>query len=99
RKAWPPSSRSANRRSSTVSATAVLLAAHILSMLGFSTYRAMLPGLRDEWHLSNAQAGVIGGMFFAGYVLTVSYWTALTHRPDPRPGYLNRRPVDPASGV
>jgi len=57
-------------------------------MLGFSTYAALLPGLRDEWHLSNAQAGVIGGMFFAGYVLTVSYWTALTDRLDARKVYL-----------
>src|SRR6185503_11834884 len=35
-----------------------------------------------------AQAGVIGGMFFAGYVATVSYWTALTDRFDARKVYL-----------
>lgn len=57
-------------------------------MLGFSTYAALLPGLRDEWGLSNSQAGVIGGMFFAGYVSTVSYWTALTDRIDARRIYL-----------
>ena len=57
-------------------------------MLGFSTYAALLPELRDEWHLSNAQAGVVGGMFFAGYVATVSYWTALTDRVDARRVYL-----------
>jgi MFS family permease len=57
-------------------------------MLGFSTYAALLPELRDEWRLSNAQAGVIGGMFFAGYVATVSYWTALTDRVDARKVYL-----------
>ena len=57
-------------------------------MLGFSTYAALLPELRDEWRLSNAQAGVIGGMFFAGYVATVSYWTALTDRIDARKVYL-----------
>ena len=57
-------------------------------MLGFSTYAALLPELRDEWQLSNAQAGVIGGMFFAGYVATVSYWTALTDRVDARKIYL-----------
>jgi MFS family permease len=57
-------------------------------MLGFSTYAALLPGLRDEWRLSNAEAGVIGGMFFAGYVATVSYWTALTDRADARKVYL-----------
>jgi MFS family permease len=53
-------------------------------MLGFSTYAALLPELRDAWGLSNAQAGVVGGMFFAGYVCTVSLWTALTDRMDAR---------------
>ena len=57
-------------------------------MLGFSTYAALLPGLRDEWHLSNAEAGAVSGMFFAGYVATVSYWTALTDRIDARKVYL-----------
>jgi len=53
-------------------------------MLGFSTYAALLPDLRDLWRLSNAQAGVIGGMFFAGYIATVSLWTALTDQVDAR---------------
>ena len=57
-------------------------------MLGFSTYAALLPELRDEWRLSNAEAGVIGGMFFAGYVTTVSLWTALTDRVDGRRVYI-----------
>ena len=62
--------------------------AHILSMLGFSTYAALLPELRDEWGLSNSQAGIVAGMFFAGYVATVSLWTALTDRMDARRVYL-----------
>jgi MFS family permease len=53
-------------------------------MLGFSTYAALLPELRDLWGLSNSQAGVIGGIFFAGYVGTVSLWTSLTDRIDGR---------------
>lgn len=53
-------------------------------MLGFSTYAALLPELRDAWALSNSQAGIIGGMFFAGYAGTVSLWTALTDRVDAR---------------
>ncbi len=57
-------------------------------MLGFSTYAALLPELRDLWGLSNAEAGVVGGMFFAGYVATVSFWTALTDRIDARYVYL-----------
>ncbi len=66
----------------------LLLTAHILSMLGFSTFAALLPELRGEWRLSNSEAGVIAGLFFAGYVSTVSYWTALTDRVDPRKVYL-----------
>ena len=69
--------------------TAILmLAAHILSMLGFSTYAALLPELRALWSLSNAEAGIVGGAFFIGYVGTVSYWTALTDRADGRRVYL-----------
>ena len=57
-------------------------------MMGFSTYAALLPELRDLWGLSNSQAGVVGGMFFAGYVATVPFWTALTDRIDARKVYL-----------
>jgi MFS family permease len=68
-------------------------------MMGFSTYAALLPELRDAWHLSNAQAGVIGGMFFAGYVATVSYWTALTDRLDARRVYLAGSLIAAAASV
>ena len=57
-------------------------------MLGFSTYAALLPELRDEWRCPTSQAGIVGGMFFAGYVATVSFWTALTDRVDARKVYL-----------
>ncbi len=57
-------------------------------MLGFSTYAALLPQLRDAWSLSNSQAGMIGGMFFAGYVGAVSLCTSLTDRIDGRGVYL-----------
>ena len=57
-------------------------------MLGFATYSALLPELRDLWRLSNVEAGVISSAFFAGYVATVSYWTALTDRKDGRVVYF-----------
>lgn len=66
----------------------LMLGAHILSMLGFATFPALLPELRDLWKLSNAQAGLIGSAFFAGYMLTVAWWTALTDRKDGRHVYL-----------
>ena len=67
--------------------------------MGFSTYAALLPELRDTWQLSNAQAGVIGGMFFAGYVVTVSYWTALTDRVVARRVYLAGSLIAAAASV
>src|ERR1044072_128234 len=56
-------------------------------MLGFSTYAALLPELRDAWRMSNAEAGIVSGMFFAGYIGTVSLWTSLTDRVDARKVY------------
>src|SRR5258706_8463750 len=66
----------------------LLLAAHVLSMLGFATYAALLPELRDLWYLTNTEAGLVGSAFYAGYVATVSYWTTLTDRTDARRIYL-----------
>ena len=66
----------------------LLLTAHVLSMLGFATYSALLPELRDLWRLTNAEAGLVGSAFYAGYVASVSYWTALTDRTDARRVYL-----------
>lgn len=57
-------------------------------MLGFATFAALLPELRDAWRLTNTEAGLIGSAFFAGYIATVAYWTALTDRVDGRRVYL-----------
>jgi len=65
-----------------------LVAAHVLSMAGYATFAALLPELRDLWSLSNAEAGLIASAFFAGYIATVSGWTALTDRMDPRRVYF-----------
>ncbi len=68
-------------------------------MLGFSTYAALLPELRDLWRLSNFEAGMIAGMFFAGYIGSVSFWTALTDRIDARKVYLAGSLLGAAGGV
>jgi MFS family permease len=68
-------------------------------MLGFATFAALLPELRDLWGLSNAEAGLIASAFFAGYVATVSYWTALTDRIDGRRVYLIGCLLATAGGV
>jgi MFS family permease len=68
-------------------------------MLGFATFAALLPELRDLWRLSNAEAGLIASAFFIGYVATVSYWTALTDRTDGRRVYLAGCLLATAGGV
>lgn len=63
-------------------------AAHVLSMTGFATYPALLPGLQREWGMSNTEAGLVSGLFFAGYMAAVPVLTALTDRVDARRIYL-----------
>ncbi len=62
--------------------------AHVASMAGFATYATLLPRLQDEWGMNNTQAGLIGGMFFAGYMAAVPVLTSLTDRVDARRIYL-----------
>ena len=71
-----------------MSPATALVAAHVLSMAGYATFAALLAELRDLWALSNAEAGLIASAFFAGYIATVSGWTALTDRIDARRVYL-----------
>jgi MFS family permease len=77
----------------------ILIVAHIFSMLGFSTFAALLPQLRDGWAITNAQAGIVGGMFFAGYIASVSHWTALTDRGDGRKVYAAASVIAAAASV
>ncbi|PIX73947.1 MAG: MFS transporter, partial [Rhodocyclales bacterium CG_4_10_14_3_um_filter_68_10] len=67
---------------------ALLCAAEVLSMTGFSVYPALLARLRDAWGMSGAQAGLIGGVFFAGYAAAVPLLSALTDRVDARRVYF-----------
>ncbi|WVN41152.1 MFS transporter [beta proteobacterium MWH-UniP1] len=65
-----------------------LLVAHILSLMGFSTYAVALTQLQADWGLSNSQAGWIASGFFIGYVATVSTWSSLTDVMDARRIYM-----------
>ena len=58
----------------------VLCIAEVLTMTGFSTFAALLPVLRDEWHTTNTVAGVVSGAFFAGYMAAVPVLVSLTDR-------------------
>jgi MFS family permease len=65
-----------------------MCATHVVSMVGFATYATLLPRLQDEWGINNTQAGLIGGMFFAGYMAAVPVLTSLTDRLDARRIYF-----------
>lgn len=67
---------------------AVMCLAEILCMAGFATYPALLPALRAAWGMSNAQAGLVGGVLFLGYVVSVPLLTSVTDRIDARRIYL-----------
>ncbi len=66
----------------------LMCGAETLSMTGFATYPALLPGLRAEWGLSNSEAGLISGVFFAGYMAATPLLVGLTDRVDARRIYL-----------
>ncbi|HJQ60629.1 MAG TPA: MFS transporter, partial [Vineibacter sp.] len=58
--------------------------AQTLSMLGANGYSTLLPMFREEWHLTNAEAGWIAGSQYFGFMLAVPVLSALTDRFDPR---------------
>ena len=62
--------------------------AETLSMTGFACYTTLLPVLLKAWGLSNSEAGLIGGVFYAGYMFAVPLLTTLTDRIDARRVYL-----------
>jgi MFS family permease len=62
--------------------------AHVVSMLGFSCYPTLLPQLQSEWSMSNAAAGLVSGLFFAGYMMLAPILSSLTDRYDPRRIYF-----------
>lgn len=56
----------------------------VLNLLAFMTVAAVLPTLIADWGMSNAQAGWLGGVFFAGYVVAVPVLVPLTDRVPPK---------------
>lgn len=73
---------------SAVRLTATMCVAEALSMTGFAAYTTLLPQLQREWELSNSGAGLIGGIYYAGYMAAVPVLTSLTDRIDSRRVYL-----------
>ncbi|KPK19081.1 MAG: hypothetical protein AMJ67_06960 [Betaproteobacteria bacterium SG8_41] len=66
----------------------LMCAAEVLSMAGFAAYTTLLPVLQRQWALSNSEAGLISGIFFAGYVVVTPVLTSLTDHVDARRIYL-----------
>ncbi len=71
-----------------VGMTVVMCMAEVFSMTGFACYTTLLPELMKEWTLSNAEAGLIGGIFYTGYMVAVPVLSSLTDRIDSRRIYV-----------
>ena len=67
--------------------TLTMCVAEVFSMTGFAAYTTLLPVLQREWSLSNSEAGLISGVYFAGYVAATPILTSLTDRFDSRQIY------------
>jgi MFS family permease len=67
---------------------ALLSAASLFGMLGFSSFASLLPQFQLLWDLNNTDAGWIGGIYYVGYVLAVPLLVGATDRADPRKIYL-----------
>jgi MFS family permease len=65
-----------------------ICAAEIFSMAGTMYFPALLPSFKNEWGISNTEAGWINGIFYAGYAVFVPILASLTDRIDPRRVYL-----------
>ena len=57
-------------------------------MAGIVSFPALLPQFRQLWSLSGSEAGLISGIYFAGYIVAVPVLSALTDRLDPRRIYV-----------
>src|SRR5260221_13169282 len=75
-------------RNSPVRLTSLMCIAESLSMTGFACYTTLLPTLMKAWGLNNSKAGLIGGIFYTGYMVAVPVLTSLTDRVDSRRVYL-----------
>ena len=80
----------ARRRPTEPSAAivAAVCVAEILGVAGYSIVPALLPQFIDAWSLTNAQAGVLAGALFGGYMLGVIPLVSLTDHQSARRIYL-----------
>jgi Major Facilitator Superfamily len=81
-------SASATLMGPSSTAVAVICAAEILCLLGYSIVPALLPQFIEAWSLTNTQAGCLAGIVSAGYMLAVIPLVSLTDRRPARQLYL-----------
>lgn len=67
---------------------AAICAAHVLTMLGFSAFPALLPQFTSLWSLTSTEGGMVNSAFFLGYTVAVPFLVSLTDRVDSRRIYL-----------
>ena len=79
---------SAPGRLTPVQLALLMCGAESLSMTGFAAYTTLLPVLQQEWALSNSEAGLVSGIYYAGYVMATPLLTSLTDRVDARRVYV-----------
>lgn len=84
----PPAAMRSGRSLTGAQLIAAMCLCEILCMSGFATYPSLLPRLADEWGLTNAAAGLIGGVLFLAYAVAVPFLTGLTDRVDARQIYV-----------
>lgn len=67
---------------------AAIFVGQSLGMAGIVSFPALLPQFQRLWSLSGGEAGLISGIYFAGYIVAVPVLSALTDRLDPRRIYV-----------
>lgn len=67
---------------------ALFCLAQVLSLAGFGSFPALLPGFLDLWQLSSTEAGWINGIYFGAYMVAVPVLASLTDRVPARRIYL-----------
>jgi len=74
--------------SSPVFLIGAVCGAQVLAQLGAFTFFALLPTFFREWGLSHSEAGILNGIIFGAYALSVPFIVPLTDRIDPRRIYI-----------
>src|SRR5271154_284357 len=67
---------------------AAIFVGQAFGMTGIVSFPALLPQFQHLWSLSGSQAGLISGIYFAGYIVAVPVLSALTDQLDPRRIYV-----------